>query len=390
MTVAQPSAARGAQVESARPLPVPFLDLRAQYLTIREEIQAALEAVLESGSYAGGPFVRRFEEAFASYCGVQSAVGVGNGTDALWAALLSLGVGPGDEVITPPNAFIAVAEAITFCGATPVFVDVDPRTYNLDPAKLEPAITRRTKAIIPVHLYGQMADMDPIIAIARAHGLHVVEDAAQAHGAEYKGKRAGSIGDIGCFSFYPSKNLGAYGEAGAAVTNNPDLAKRMRMFRDHGQETKYHHAIVGFNARMDGFQGAVLSAKLPHLPAWTDARRSRAAAYTDALMQVPGIIVPFEASYGRAAYHIYAILVAERDAVLARLAERGVQCAIHYPCPLHLQNAYRSLGYGVGDFPVSERLARETLSLPMYAELTQAQSQRVITEIVRSVPSPTR
>jgi dTDP-4-amino-4,6-dideoxygalactose transaminase len=368
-------------VDAPSRIPVPFLDLQAQYATIRTDIHDALEAVLDSSAYVGGPFVEQFEETFADFCGVDNAVAVGNGTDALWAALLALGIGAGDEVITTPNTFIATAEAITYCGATPVFVDVDPRTYNLDPARLEPAITPRTRAVIPVHLYGQMADMDPLMEIARRRGLYVVEDAAQAHGAEYRGRSAGSIGDIGCFSFYPGKNLGAYGEAGAAVTNDPDLAKRMRRFRDHGQEKKYHHSSVGFNTRMDGFQGAVLSTKLPHLPAWTEARRALASLYTDALGRVPGVTVPFEASYGTPVYHIYAILVSRRDAVLANLASRGVQCAIHYPCPLHLQDAYRSLGYQAGDFPVAERLARETLSLPMFAELTPAQHERVVHEV---------
>lgn len=360
---------------------VPFLDLQAQYSTIRDDIHAALDAVLDSSAYVGGPFVEQFEEAFADFCDVDQVVAVGNGTDALWAALLALGVGPGDEVITTPNTFIATAEAISYCGARPVFIDVDPQTYNLNPARLEAAISSRTRAVIPVHLYGQMADMDPIMEIARRRGLYVVEDAAQAHGAEYRGRCAGSIGDIGCFSFYPGKNLGAYGEAGAAVTNNPDLARRMRRFRDHGQDRKYHHTSVGFNARMDGFQGAVLSTKLPHLSGWTGARRALATLYTDVLDDMPGVTVPFEAPYGTPVYHIYAILVPRRDEVLAALAQRGVHCAIHYPCPLHLQGAYRSLGYEVGDFPVAERLARETLSLPMYAELTPAQHERVVGEL---------
>jgi dTDP-4-amino-4,6-dideoxygalactose transaminase len=366
------------------PSAVPFLDLRAQYLTIKEEIRAGIDGVLESGQYAGGPFVERFEAAFSAFCGTEHAVGVGNGTEALWAALLAVGVRPGDEVITVPNTFMATAEAITFAGARPVFVDIDPRTYNLDTELLEAAITPRTRAIVPVHLYGQMADMAPIVEIGRRRGIAVVEDASQAHGADYRGRRAGSLGDVGCFSFYPGTNLGAYGEAGAVVTNNADLARTIRMFRDHGQERKYHHALVGFNARMDGFQGAVLSAKLPHLPAWTAARRRHAAAYTLALQDAPGITTPFEAGYGSAVYHIYAVLVPDRDAVLAALGAGGVHCAIHYPVPLHLQEAYRELGYRRGDFPVAERMARETLSLPMYAELTEGQRARVV-ERLRSV-----
>jgi dTDP-4-amino-4,6-dideoxygalactose transaminase len=364
---------------------VPFLDLRAQFLTIEDEIREALDGVLESGAYSGGPFVERFEGAFAAYCGCEHAVGVGSGTDALWAALQAVGVRSGCEVVTTPSTFVATAEAITFCGARPVFVDVHPQTYNIDPEKLEAALTPRTAAIVPVHLYGQMADMDPILEIGRRRGVPVVEDASQAHGAVYRGRHAGSIGDVGCFSFYPGKNLGAYGEAGAVVTNNPGVARTVRMFRDHGQERKYHHALVGFNARMDGFQGAVLSAKLRHLPAWTAARRDHAAAYTATLAGTERITTPFEAPYGSAVYHIYAVLVPNRDEVAADLASVGVQCGIHYPVPLHLQCAYQSLGYQRGQFPIAERLARDTLSLPMYAELTDAQRGRVVLELKRAV-----
>ena len=255
---------------------VPFLDLKAQYQSIKPEIQSALNQVLENTAFAGGPFVAQFEKEFAAFCGTKHAIGVGSGTDALWAALVAVGAGPGDEVITVPDTFIATAEAISFCGARPVFVDIEETTYNMDPAKLEAAITPKTKAIIPVHLFGQMADMDPIMEIARKRKLYVIEDAAQAHGAEYKGKKAGSVGDVGCFSFYPGKNLGAYGEAGAVVTNNDQLADKMRMFRDHGQPKKYYHDMIGWNARMDGFQGAVLSVKLKHIDAWNDARRKNA------------------------------------------------------------------------------------------------------------------
>jgi dTDP-4-amino-4,6-dideoxygalactose transaminase len=364
---------------------VPFLDLKAQYETIRAEIAAALQEVLEKTAFAGGPFVEKFEKEFAPFCRTEHAVGVGNGTDALWAAMLGLGIGQGNEVITAANTFIATAEAISFCGAKPVFVDVDEKTCNMNPNLIEAAITPRTKAIIPVHLYGQMADMDPIMEIARKHKLLVIEDASQAHGAEYKGRRAGSIGHAGCFSFYPGKNLGAYGEAGAVVTNNAELARTMRMFRDHGQSKKYYHSIIGWNARMDGFQGAVLSVKLKHLPAWTEGRRKNAALYNQLLSGVENIILPTEASYGKHVYHIYAIRAQNRDALIKALQERDVHCAIHYPVPLHLQDAYSSLGYKKGDFPVTERVAEGLVSLPMFAELTQEQIETAAQELKRCV-----
>ena len=352
---------------------VPFLDLKAQYNSIKDEIGAALERVLENTAFAGGPFVAQFEKEFAAFCGTKHAVGVGSGTDALWAALIAVGVGPGDEVITVPSTFIATAEAISFCGASPVFVDIEETTYNMDPAKLEAAITSRTKAVIPVHLFGQMADMDPIVEIARKRKLYVIEDAAQAHGAEYKGKKAGSIGDVGCFSFYPGKNLGAYGEAGAAVTNNDGLADRMRMFRDHGQPRKYYHDMIGWNARMDGFQGAVLSVKLKHIDKWNEARRSNARLYTQLFAGANGIGAPREADYGRHVYHIYAVRVQNRDAFMAELGKKEIATGIHYPVPLHLTGAYSSLGYKAGDFPVAERCANKFVSLPMYPELTAEQ-----------------
>ena len=364
---------------------VPFLDLKAQYETIRAEIAAALQEVLEKTAFAGGPFVEKFEKEFAPFCRTEHAVGVGNGTDALWAAMLGLGIGQGNEVITAANTFIATAEAISFCGAKPVFVDVDEKTCNMNPNVIEAAITPRTRAIIPVHLYGQMADMDPIMEIARKHKLLVIEDASQAHGAEYKGRRAGSIGHAGCFSFYPGKNLGAYGEAGAVVTNNAELARTMRMFRDHGQSKKYYHSIIGWNARMDGFQGAVLSVKLKHLPAWTEGRRKNAALYNQLLSGVENIILPTEASYGKHVYHIYAIRAQNRDALIKALQQRDVHCAIHYPVPLHLQDAYSSLGYKKGDFPVTERVAEGLVSLPMFAELTQEQIETAAQELKRCV-----
>ena len=349
---------------------VPFLDLKSQGAALRAEVAAAIGRVLDEAAFAGGPFVERFEKDFAAFCGARHAIGVGSGTDALWAALLAFGVGPGDEVITVPNTFIATAEAVSFCGARPVFVDVDPETLTMDPAKLAGAITQRTKAVIPVHLFGQTADMDPILAIAREHGLFVIEDACQAHGALYKGKPAGSLGDAGCFSFYPGKNLGAYGEAGAVVTGSEPAADIMRMFREHGQPRKYEHDMIGWNCRMDGIQAAVLSVKLRYLPAWVEARREHAALYCQLLEAAPGALPLREAPYGRHAYHLFAVRSECRDGLAADLSARGIATGIHYPAPLHLTGAYRHLGYGPGAFPVCERAAGELLSLPMYPELT--------------------
>jgi dTDP-4-amino-4,6-dideoxygalactose transaminase len=360
---------------------VPFLDLKAQYLTIKEEIGEALQKVLDTTAFAGGPFVAEFEKSFAPYCQADQAVGVGNGTDALWVALIGLGIKPGDEVITAVNTFIATAEAISYCGAKPVFVDVETDTFNLDPAQIEAAITPKTKAIIPVHLYGQMANMQPILDIAKKHGLFVIEDASQAHGAEYNGKRAGSLGDAGCFSFYPGKNLGAYGEAGAVVSNNAKAVEIMRMFRDHGQKQKYYHGMVGWNARMDGFQGAVLSVKLKHLPAWTEARRAHAKKYNELLANVSGVTLAKEQNWAKHVYHIYPIFVEKRDELMKYLGEKGIATGIHYPIPLHLQEAYQELGYKAGQFPIAEHLAARQVSLPMFAELNDEQIEYVVSEI---------
>ena len=360
---------------------VPFLDLKVQYESIRDEIAVGLQQVLDNTAFAGGAFVESFEKDFASFCTCEFAIGVGSGTTALWMTLLGLGIGPGDEVITVPNTFIATTEAISFSGATPVFVDIDEKTYNMNPDFLEGAITPKTKAIIPVHLYGQTAEMDPIMQIARTHGLFVVEDACQAHGAQYKGRRAGSIGDVGCFSFYPGKNLGAYGEAGAIVTNNAELAEKMRMFRDHGQAKKYRHSIIGWNARMDGFQGVVLSVKLRHLNEWNEARRGNAQLCGGLLGDATGVITPAEADYAKHVYHLYVIRTQNRDALIGALAERNVFCGIHYPVPIHLQGAYRLLGFKEGDFPVAEKCAAQLISLPMFPELTEEQVERVCCEI---------
>jgi dTDP-4-amino-4,6-dideoxygalactose transaminase len=366
---------------------VPFLDLKAQYITIKDEIAVALQRVLENTAFAGGPFVAQFEKEFSAFCGTKHAIGVGNGTDALWMALLALGVGPGDEVITVPDTFIATAEAISYCGAKPIFCDVEEKTYNLDPAKLEAAITPKTKGIIPVHLFGQMADMDPIMEIARKRNLFVIEDASQAHGAEYKGRKAGSIGVAGCFSFYPGKNLGAYGEAGAVVTNDDTLAEKMRMLRDHGSAKKYYHSYVGFNCRMDGFQGAVLSVKLKYIDQWNEARRQHARQYTQLLSGNGSVIVPSEAGYGKHVYHIYAIRVKNRDGLIAKLGEKEIGTNIHYPVPVHLQQAYSSMGLREGSFPVAERCAAEFVSLPMFAELSSEQIGFVADEVKKNLKS---
>jgi dTDP-4-amino-4,6-dideoxygalactose transaminase len=357
---------------------VPFLDLKAQHDPLRDQIDCAIAEVIDSGAFAGGPFVTKFEDEFATFCGCDHAIGLGNGTEALWFALLALGVGPGDEIITVPTTFMATAEAISYCGATPVFVDIDECTYTMDPAEIRAAITKKTKAIIPVHLFGQPADMDPILEIAREHKLSVIEDAAQAHGAEYKKRKAGTVADAGCFSFYPSKNLGAFGEAGAVVTNSFQLQEKIRMLRDHGQVRKYYHTMVGWNGRMDGIQAAVLSVKLQHLQRGNDLRRAHALKYNEALAKIEDLVVPREAAYARHVYHVYAVRVKERDKVMQSLADKGIGCGVHYPVPIHLQEAYRSLGHKKGAFPIAERTAEEFISLPMFPELTQAQLELVV------------
>src|SRR5580765_5105978 len=360
---------------------IPFLDLKIHHDSIREELETAIREVIDSNAFAGGPFVANFEKDFATYCGAANAIGVGNGTDALWLSMLALGIGAGDEVITVPMTFMATAEAISFCGAKPVFVDIDDRTYTLDPDLLERASSPRTKAIIPVHLFGQTADLDPILEIAQRRGLPVIEDACQAHGAEYKGQKAGSIGAAGCFSFYPGKNLGALGEAGAVVTNNEELRNTIQMLRDHGQAKKYQHALIGWNARMDGIQGAALRVKLKLLDRGNQARRAHAQFYDQHLADVEEVILPTEAEYARHVYHLYVVRVQDRDRALRTMANRGIACGIHYPIPVHLQDAYRFLGYRKGSFPVAERCAEEFLSLPMYPELTTTQTGAVVHEL---------
>ncbi|ANK90918.1 MULTISPECIES: DegT/DnrJ/EryC1/StrS family aminotransferase [Rhizobium] len=348
---------------------IPFLDLKAQYQSIKSEIDAAVLGVLASGQYILGEEVIRLEQEFADYCNVKHAIAVNTGTSALHLSLLAADIGPGDEVITVPFTFVATVSAICYTGATPVFVDVEPVTLTMDPAQLEAKITSRTKAIIPVHLYGQMADMDGIMAVADRYQIPVIEDACQAHGARYKGARAGSIGASGCFSFYPGKNLGACGEGGIAVTNSDEQAKTMRMLRDWGQEQRYHHLLKGFNYRMDAIQGAILRVKLRHLEAWTEARRSHGRRYSSLLAGSPHLRTPVEVPERRHVYHVYAIRSHDRDGLQRVLTAEGIPSGLHYPIPVHLQKAHADLGYQAGDFPVSEAAAREVLSLPIYPEM---------------------
>ncbi len=362
---------------------IPFVDLKAQYHSIKPDIDAAVLGVLESAQFILGDEVAAFERNFAAYCGATDAIGVNTGTSALHLALVAAGIGAGDEVITVPFTFVATVAAIRYTGARPVFVDIDPVTCTMDPSLIERAITARTRAVMPVHLYGQAADMDPILEIAQRHGLVVIEDAAQAHGAEYRGRRCGSMGDVAAFSFYPGKNLGAYGEGGAVVTSNPELAKTVRVLRDWGQERRYEHRLKGFNYRMDGIQGAVLRVKLAHLEAWTAARRSRAALY-DVLLQGGPIRTPVARPENRHVYHVYVVRTTDRPRLAQTLAEQQVHYGIHYPIPVHLQEAHRDLGYTSGDFPVSESIAHEVLSLPMFPELTNTQVETVAAAVRQS------
>jgi dTDP-4-amino-4,6-dideoxygalactose transaminase len=355
---------------------IPFVDLKAQYASIKTEVNAAIQGILDSCQFTLGSEVAAFEEEFAAYSQAKFGIGVNTGTSALHLALLAANIGPGDEVITVPFTFVATVSAIHYTGAKPVFVDIDPKTYTMDPTQLEAAITKKTKAIIPVHLYGQPADMDPILAIAKRHGLVVIEDACQAHGAEYKGRRAGSIGDMGCFSFYPGKNLGAYGEGGMVTTSNPEFTRTIRMLRDWGAEKKYHHVLKGYNFRLEGIQGAVLRVKLRYLEGWTEARRTAAGHY-DRLLAGSGVPTPFAAAHARHVYHVYAIRTQHRAEWQQGLQAHGIQSGIHYPIPVHLLPAFADLGYKAGQFPHSERAANEVLSLPMFPELTEAQCLEV-------------
>ncbi len=363
---------------------IPFVDLKTQYLSIKEEINTAVLKVLDSTQFILGQEVVAFEKEFAAYCNTDYAIALNTGTSALHLALLAAGIGAGDEVITTPFTFVATVAAIGYTGATPVFVDIDPVSYTIDVTQIEQAITPQTKAILPVHLYGQPADMQPIMEIARRHGLTVIEDAAQAHRAEYKGQRIGSIGDIGCFSFYPGKNLGAYGEGGAIVTSNPEYARKITMLRDWGQEERYHHVLKGYNYRMDGIQGAILRVKLRYLDQWTEARRTHAAQY-DELLANSGVKTPTVMPYSHHVYHIYAVRTHQRETLQNKLHEQSIQTGIHYPIPVHLQTGYADLGYKPGDFPNSELVAKEVLSLPMYAELSARQIEIVSHAVGESV-----
>lgn len=361
---------------------VPFVDLKAQYRSIKPEIDAAVMKTLEDCAFVLGPEVAALEHRFADYCATGFAVGVNSGTNALYLGLLAAGIGEGDEVITVPHTFIASASAIHYTGAKVVFCDIDPVTFTMDPEALEAAITPRTKAIVPVHLYGQMADMDPIMAIAKKHGLIVMEDAAQSHGAEYRGRRAGSIGDLAGFSFYPGKNLGAAGEAGMTVTAREDWTRKLRMLRDWGAEEKYNHEIIGYNMRMEGLQGAVLNVKMNHIERWTEARRAAAARYEN-LFDGTGVQIPLEADDRRHVYHVYAIRTPQRARWIEALKTAGVATGIHYPYALHRLKAFDFLGYRKGEFPHAEKAAAEVLSLPMFPEITPDQQEIVANAVIR-------
>ena len=359
---------------------VPLLDLRAQHAAIRDEVREAIDRVVEHQRFILGPEVEAFEAEIAAYCGCAHAVGVSSGTDALLVSLMAIGVGPGDEVITSPYTFFATAGSIARLGARPVFADIDPITYNIDPGATAAVVTERTRAIIPVHLYGQMADMDPIMEVARMHELYVVEDAAQAIGAEYNGRRAGSIGHLGCFSFFPSKNLGAYGDGGMVTANDPELAERVRLLRNHGHGPKYFNKVVGGNFRLDEMQAAILRVKLRHLESWTEARRRNAATYRR-LLATSGLALPRELRARRHIYNQFVVRVPRREKLRQHLADHGIGTEVYYPLPLHLQECFADLGYRRGDFAASESAAQETLALPIYPELTEEEIASVVESI---------
>jgi dTDP-4-amino-4,6-dideoxygalactose transaminase len=362
---------------------IPFADLHSQYRSIKGEIDAAIGRVLDSAQFILGDEVAAFERDFAQYCQASETVAVNSGTSALHLALLAAGIGPGDEVITVPFTFVATVSAIGYTGARAIFVDIEPEYFTIDPAKIEAAITPRTRAIIPVHLYGQPADMDPILEIARHHRLAVIEDAAQAHGAEYHGRRCGSLAEIAAFSFYPGKNLGAYGEGGAVTTTRADVAKTCRTLRDWGQEKRYEHRLKGFNYRMDGIQGAILRVKLRHLEAWTEKRRQIAAWYAE-MLDSDSVRQPRARPGCRHVYHVFAVRADDRDTLRSVLATQGIQTGIHYPIPVHLQPAHADLGYRADDFPNAEAAAREVLSLPLFPEMTREQVDIVASAVSRA------
>lgn len=364
---------------------IPLVDLKAQYKSIKPEIDEAVQKVFEMGAFVQGPAVKDFEAKFAPYCGAKYAATCSSGTSALHLAMCALGVGKGDEVIVPAMTFVATAMGADYTGAKCVFVDVDPKTCTMDPAKIEAAITPRTKVILPVHLYGQCADMDPILEIAKKHNLVVVEDCAQAHGAEYKGRRAGSMGVMGCFSFYPGKNLGAYGEGGAVVTNDETLDKKVRCLRDWGCETRYHHDYKAFNYRMHGAQGAVLGVKMKYIEGWTEKRIAAANYYRELLRGVDGVRFLEEAPNRRHVYHIFAVFVKNRDAVVKAMNEVGVGVGIHYPIAVPLQKCFAELGHKPGDFPVAEAIGAEEMTLPVYPEITHEQQREVVDQLKKAI-----
>jgi len=362
---------------------IPLVDLKAQYNSIKTEIDNAIQRVLDNTSFIMGDELKKFEEEFALFCNTKYAIGVANGSDALILALRACGIGEDDEVITVPHTFISTAEAISNVGGKVVFVDIDPKTYTIDVSTIEEKITKKTKAIIPVHLYGQPADMRPIMELAKKYNLKIIEDAAQAHGAEYQGKKVGSIGDVACFSFYPGKNLGAYGDAGMITTNNEEISKKLKLLRNHGRITKkYEHEIEGYSSRLDNLQAAILRVKLRHLNKWNNMRRENAKKYNELLSNIDGIITPYEADYAKHVYHLYVIRTENQDKLREELKSEGIATGIHYPIPLHLQPAYNYLGYKRGDFPVTEKASQEILSLPMYAELGDEQIEEII-ELVK-------
>lgn len=357
---------------------IPMVDLKIQYQRHRAEIDAAMQEAAANAHYILGPSVKALEREIADYCGTKFGVGVGNGTDALHLAMRALKIGPGDEVITTPFTFVATTEAIGIVGATPVFVDVDPNTFNIDVRQIAAAITPRTKAILPVHLYGQPCDMDPIMQLAERHGLYVVEDCAQSIGAEYKGRKTGSFGEVGCLSFFPSKNLGCFGDGGMCVSSDEEAAGRVEMLRRHGGRVKYHHSELGLNSRLDDLQAAILRVKLCHLDDWCEARRRHAYRYNELLRDVEEIVTPTEIPDTRCVYHQYTIRVENRARIQERMKEAGVQTMVYYPVPLHLQEVHASQGHKEGSFPHSELVANTCLSLPMFPEMTEEQQDRVV------------
>ena len=365
---------------------VPLVDLRTQYRNLKEEIDPAVIGVMNRGDFILGAAVEELETNFARFCGVRYGAGVASGLDALHLSLVALGIKQGDEVITVANTFVSTVFAISRTGAKPVLVDCNSETYNMDVSRVENAITPRTKAIIPVHLYGQPVDMDPLMEVAKKHNLKVVEDACQAHGAEYKGRRTGSLGDVGCFSFYPGKNLGAYGDGGMAVTDDNEVAGKIQILRNLGSKVKYYHIEKGFNSRLDTIQAAILNVKLKHLDDWNTKRREAAAAYNALLKEIPGIVTPKETEYSTHVYHLYVIRVKERDKVLAKLKELDIGAGIHYPIPVHLLDCYKDLGYAEGSFPITEVCAKEILSLPLFPEITSEQIRYVVETLGDSLP----